>query len=96
MSPLRRYYVALAAWFLTLPIGHSILFSVPDSMRVVFPIEFAVFFALFFYVMFIIRCPKCRKRLSQRLTWFARGFPGRFCPKCDYDLSTRQISNGGS
>jgi hypothetical protein len=93
MSPLRKYYGALAAFVVTLMIGHTIVFAFSGPLGVVAPIEFALLVILWVYVMFVAQCPRCRKPLAARWTWYSHALPGRLCPKCGYDLSLRSKSD---
>ena len=86
MSPLAKYYGAIALFVLLLIVPDWIIHDPWLNW-----ITIVGAFALFIYAMVIARCPQCRKRLAARRTWYSHGFPGRICPKCGTDLS--KISN---
>jgi hypothetical protein len=78
MSPLARYWIALAAFVAPLLGARLLAPSASSVIGPAFAVCFALGFAAFVYAMIGIRCPKCRFRLSSHATDFSRGIPRRY------------------
>ena len=86
LSPLAKYYGALGIFILALSAPSLIIPIEPRLTSVAIVGSLVTGLTVFVYAMFLVRCPKCRKRLAARRTWYSHGIPGRICPKCGTDL----------
>lgn len=87
MSPLVKYYGAIAAFLVILIICLLLGFLTSAPIYDVVVVFGAVFcLLLLVYAYAYVRCSRCAKDLSDRRTFFTHALPGRYCPGCGADL----------
>jgi hypothetical protein len=85
VSPLVKYYGALATSLLSVVCGGL----VAKELGAISVMLFFVGLVFFVYAVVGPRCPRCQTPLyGPAAVLPGRGFPGRYCTNCEYDLLT--------